>query len=168
MSNNTTNKASKIMVGALVAGAALAFSGAGLAANVPAWMGRIQADSCVKTMGWTLSFDSCSSGSYYYGNVPISVNNDGSDVSVSASFTASNQGSESGCYDDTSCGRTWAMTSSGASAGATAWACVETRNGYTERGSMSPITIPKSGYASVELRGIHSSGCGNRIKAVTY
>lgn len=168
MTKNTTNKTSKIMVGALVAAAALAVSGAGFAANVPAWMGRIQADTCVKMRLGMLNFDDCAPGSTNYGNVPISVNNDAAGVSVHASFTATNNGSESGCYDDNNCGRVWALNSDGSTYGTTSWACVETRNGQTKRGSMDALTVPQSGYAWIELKGTHSNGCGSKIKAVQY
>jgi len=168
MNKNPTNRTKKIILGTLAAGAALAFSGAALAANVPAWMARIQADACVATAGYQLSFDVCPHDRFHYGNVPLSVNAGTSDVSVTPSFTASNQGSESGCYDDTSCGRLMTSSSTGSFYHVGAFSCVKTRSGYTSSGPMGTGVVPRGGYAGIELRGYHSNGCGNRIKAIQY
>lgn len=168
MNNDTKKNKSKLVRGVLAAVGVLGFSSAAVAANVPAWMGRIQADSCVTTAGYTLSFDTCPHNRFHYANVPLSVNAGTSDVAVSASFVGSNQGDESGCYDDDSCARLLTLSATGVFTHTGAWACDEARTGIPAQATLGTGTVPRGGYAGIELRGYHSNGCGNRIKAIRY
>ncbi len=153
-------KALFVTTGLLVAGTASA------AHQVPAWMGRIQATSCMSMDLGRLGMKNCSQGVTAYANIPMDVSAT-SDTTFNPKFSSYTNGNQSGCYDSKACGRMLTYYSNGTVKSAGTWVC---NNGGSKDLSVGAATVPGGGFANVEVKGTKngSNSCSVYFHRISY